>query len=227
MHLHNVFILVNSYDYLKNKMDFIFFSILAYLLGSIPTAVWLGKAWYNIDVREHGSKNAGATNTFRVLGKKPGVIVLTIDIIKGALATILPVIFINTGNSIGQDHVIQIQILAAILAVGGHVFPVFAQFNGGKGVATSLGVIIGLQPQAALICVLVFLIVFIASKFVSLGAICAALAFPLVIRFVVGEESLWLIVFSVFLSALVIFAHKKNIVRLLKGEENKMNLFKK
>lgn len=208
-------------------MDFVLFSILAYLLGSIPTAVWVGKAWYDIDVREHGSKNAGATNTFRVLGKKPGIVVLVIDIIKGALATLLPVFLSAHFVNLEGEHLIQVQILAAIFAVTGHVFPIFAQFKGGKGVATSLGVIIGLQPIAALICVLIFLTVFIASKYVSLGAICAAVAFPLVIRFYIGEESVWLRGFSVLLSCLVIFAHKKNIGRLLNGEENKMNLFKK
>jgi glycerol-3-phosphate acyltransferase PlsY len=208
-------------------MDFILFSITAYLLGSIPSAVWVGKAWYDIDVREHGSKNAGATNTFRVLGKKPGIVVLSIDIIKGALATFLPVILLHSTLRIENDHVIQIQILAAIFAVVGHVFPIFAQFKGGKGVATSLGVIIGLQPLAAAICVLLFLIIFILFQFVSLGAIVAALSFPLIIRFVIQEDSNWLFYFSILLSCLVIFAHRKNIGRLMKGEETKMNLFKK
>ena len=208
-------------------MDYIIFSIVAYLLGSIPSAVWVGKARYNIDVREHGSKNAGATNTFRVLGKKPGIVVLSIDIIKGALATFLPLIVLNSTLRIENEHIIQIQILAAVFAVVGHVFPIFAQFKGGKGVATSLGVIIGLQPLAALVCVVLFLIVFILFQFVSLGAIVAALSFPLVIRFIIQEDSNWLFSFSILLSFLVIFAHRKNIGRLVKGEEAKMNLFKK
>jgi glycerol-3-phosphate acyltransferase PlsY len=208
-------------------MDYIIFSIVAYLLGSIPSAVWVGKAWYDIDVREHGSKNAGATNTFRVLGKKPGIVVLSIDIIKGALATFLPVIVLNSTLRIENEHVIQIQILAAIFAVIGHVFPIFAQFKGGKGVATSLGVIIGLQPLAALICVTLFLLFFILFKYVSLGAIVAALSFPLIIRFIIQEDSNWLLSFSILLSFLVVFAHRKNIGRLVKGEEAKMNLFKK
>ncbi len=208
-------------------MDYIIFSLVAYLLGSIPSAVWVGKAWYDIDVREHGSKNAGATNTFRVLGKKPGIVVLSIDIVKGALATFLPVIVLNSTLRIENEHVIQIQILAAIFAVIGHVFPVFAQFKGGKGVATSLGVIIGLQPLAALICVSLFLIIFILFQYVSLGAIVAALSFPLIIRYIIQEDSNWLFSFSVLLSFLVVFAHRKNIGRLVKGEEAKMNLFKK
>ena len=117
--------------------------------------------------------------------------------------------------------------LAAISAVIGHVFPVFAQFKGGKGVATSLGVIIGLTPLAAGICILIFLLVFILSQYVSLGALVAAICFPIVLKFIVGEESIWLLSFSTFLSILVLFAHRKNIVRLLQRNENKMNLFKK
>jgi glycerol-3-phosphate acyltransferase PlsY len=207
-------------------MDYIsvIFCVLAYLLGSIPTAVWLGKIRYGIDVREHGSKNAGATNTFRVLGKKPGIIVLIVDIVKGAISTFLPVSMQLIND---EDILIQTQILCAVFAVLGHVLPVFAGFKGGKGVATSLGVIIGLQPNAALICFLIFLLVFISSKYVSLGAIVASVSFPIVIRFVVGCESNWLFVFSIILGTLVILAHRKNIRRLLNGEENKMNLFKK
>lgn len=208
-------------------MFYILFSIIAYLFGSIPSAVWVGKAWYGIDVREHGSKNAGATNTFRVLGKKPGRIVLLIDVLKGALATLIPVISSHVYLHLDVDALVEVQLLAAIFAVTGHVFPIFAQFRGGKGVATSLGVIIGLEPIAALICLAIFLFVFISSKFVSLGAICASIAFPLVVRFILKEESLLLFGFSVLLSGLVIFAHRKNIGRLLKGEESKMNLFKK
>jgi glycerol-3-phosphate acyltransferase PlsY len=208
-------------------MELVVFAIIAYLLGSIPTAVWVGKAWYGIDVREHGSKNAGATNTFRVLGKKPGIFVLIIDVLKGATASALPYIYVHSVADFTMEQGIQWQITASIMAVTGHVFPIFAQFKGGKGVATSLGVIIGLHPVAASICLGVFLVVFLASKFVSLGAIAAAICFPIVIRFVLHEDSTWLIAFSLVLSLLVLIAHRKNIHRLLKGEENKMNLFKK
>ena len=208
-------------------MELVVFALIAYLLGSIPTAVWIGKAWYGMDVREHGSKNAGATNTFRVLGKKPGTIVLIIDILKGAIASSLPLIYVYSTSGFAIEQGIQWQITASIFAVTGHVFPIFAQFKGGKGVATSLGVIFGLHPLAASICLGVFLIVFLVSKFVSLGAIVAAICFPIVIRFVLNEDSTWLIAFSVVLSVLVLIAHRKNIQRLMKGEENKMNLFKK
>lgn len=212
-------------------VNYLLFGSIAYLLGSIPTAVWIGKTWYNIDVREHGSKNAGATNTFRVLGKKPGITVLVIDIIKGFLAVSIPVIFNLSGyfsyGLITNDEIIYLQILGAFAAVIGHVFPIFANFKGGKGVATSLGVIIGIHPPAALLCVLLFLIIFISFQFVSLGAICASIAFPLTIIFVFEVKNVWLIVFSIILGSVVILAHRKNIGRLMKGEESKMKLFKK
>ena len=206
-------------------MDFILFAISAYLLGSIPTAIWLGKAKYGIDVREHGSNNAGATNTFRVLGKKPGVIVLFIDILKGFIAVFLPFIF-GIGEW-GSNHLIEVQLVAALCAVSGHVLPIFANFRGGKGVATSLGVIVGVHPIAAGICVAVFLIVFVISKYVSLGAMIAACCFPILLAFYFKVDSVWLLSFSVLLSAVVVYVHKKNIGRLLRKEENKMNLFKK
>ena len=200
-------------------------SVWAYLLGSVPTAVWVGRAWCGLDVREHGSKNAGATNTFRVLGKKPGIIVLTVDILKGVLAVSIPLIMVNlyTDETLNFD---RIQITAAVFAVLGHIFPVFAGFRGGKGVATSLGIIIGIQPISALICLCIFLIVFVISKYVSLGAITASLVFPFTI-FIRQPDAIEMQIFSVVLGLAVIFAHKKNIGRLLKGEENKMNLFSK
>jgi len=206
-------------------MDFLLFALIAYLLGSIPTAVWVGKARYGVDVREHGSKNAGATNTFRVLGKKPGIVVLAIDILKGFAAVFLP--FVLGRGEWGSEALIHLQLVSALCAVIGHVLPVFAGFKGGKGVATSLGVIIGIHPPAAGICLLVFLVVFVVSNYVSLGAMIAACAFPIILVTAFSVRSPWLIAFSVVLSAAVIYAHKKNIGRLLRREENKMNLFKK
>jgi len=206
-------------------MDFIIFGIAAYLLGSIPTAVWVGRMKYNIDVREHGSKNAGATNTFRVLGKKAGIVVLSVDILKGVLAVILP--FIISSYTWTDDHLIHLKIVSGILVVIGHIFPVFASFNGGKGVATSLGVVLGIHPQAALICIVLFLIVFIISNYVSLGAITASVAFPLLVEFVFHNKNISLMIFSIVLSSAVIILHHKNIKRILDGNENKMNLFKK
>jgi len=207
---------------------FILFGLIAYHLGSTPTAVWVGKAWYNIDVREHGSNNAGATNTFRVLGKKPGIIVLAADIVKGFIAVSL-VKWFNYFMALDHafDEVVQVQVVCAVAAILGHIFPVFAGFKGGKGVATSLGVIVGLEPLSALICIVLFLIVFIISNYVSLGAIIVSFAFPIVVWWVTDYSSDLLFIFSIILSLAVIAAHRKNIKRLIKGEENKMNLFKK
>ena len=206
-------------------VEFIISGLIAYVLGSIPTTVWVGKVRYGVDVREHGSKNAGATNTFRVLGKKPGIVVLSVDIIKGATAVLLP--FVMYHYEWGTNELIHIQLIAAIMAVFGHVFPLFAGFRGGKGVATSLGVIVGLHPLSALVCIGVFLIVFMVSRFVSLGAMTSALLFPFLVSFVFKTDSVWLIIFSIVLSLAVIIAHRKNINRLIHGEENKMNLFRK
>lgn len=209
-------------------MEFIFFPLIAYLLGSIPTAVWIGKCHFGIDVREHGSKNAGATNTFRVLGKKPGIIVLIIDVFKGIVATSLPLIYFDKYLMFQtNDFIAQVEISTAISAVVGHVFPLFARFKGGKGVATSLGIIIGMEPAAATICLILFLSVFLITNYVSLGAIIASLSFPFILKYIIGENSEWYLGFSILLSCMVILAHKKNIVRLIHGEENKMRLFKK
>ena len=199
--------------------------LIAYLLGSIPTAVWVGKAFYNVDVRTEGSRNAGATNTFRVLGKKPGIIVLAIDILKGVTAVVIPIFIFNLEPE--STEYANIKVLTGILAVVGHIFPIFAQFNGGKGVATSLGVVIGINPVAASICITLFLFVFIVSQFVSLGAIVASISFPITVILILKEENVSMIVFSIVLSIAVILAHKKNIIRLLAGNENKMNLFGK
>jgi acyl phosphate:glycerol-3-phosphate acyltransferase len=204
-------------------IDFVFFGILAYFLGSVPTAVWVGKTYYNIDVREHGSRNAGATNTFRILGKKAGIIVLIIDVIKGIMATLLPIYFVDNN----ENYFVLLRLFCGILVILGHVFPIFAQFNGGKGVATSLGIIIGIYPLAAIICFSIFLFIFLISKYVSLGAIIASFLFPIIVVFILHSDSFYLNGFSIFLGATVILTHRKNILRLINGSENKMNIFKK
>ena len=200
--------------------------LLGYLIGSIPTAVWVGKTFRGIDIREHGSKNAGATNTFRVLGKRFGWLVLIVDVSKGILAACLPHFF--SYMLVGyKDEFLILQLCGSFSAVFGHVFPFFAQFRGGKGVATSLGIVIGINPYAALVCLAIFLIVFLSSRYVSLGAIISALCFPFVSYFMIQEDARIMIVFTVVLGVMVILAHRKNIDRLWKGEENKMNLFAK
>jgi glycerol-3-phosphate acyltransferase PlsY len=205
-------------------VNFFIFSVTAYILGSIPTAVWVGKRFYGLDVREHGSKNAGATNTFRVLGKKPGKIVLAIDVLKGLIAVLLPLTVANTHN---ENTIINYKLFAAIFVILGHVFPLFAGFRGGKGVATSLGVIFAIHPPAAGICLAIFLLVFLTFNYVSLGAIVTAISFPIVIHFVFNVSSLPLTIFSIVIGTAVVITHKKNILRLIQGSENKMYVFSK
>ena len=210
-------------------MDYILIfsaAVIGYLFGSIPTAVWIGRFYYNLDVREHGSKNAGATNTFRVLGKKPGIIVLLIDVLKGIIASIFPILFMDI-HEMSYAFLISLRLVSSIFSMIGHVLPVFAGFKGGKGVATSLGVLIGLQPFAALLCFSVFLFVFVSFKFVSLGAIMSAVTYPFIVYSVDPNVLFHEMIFTVILSSAVLFTHRKNIFRLIKGEESKMNLFKR
>jgi glycerol-3-phosphate acyltransferase PlsY len=199
----------------------VLFIVLAYLIGSIPTALWIGRSTHGVDIREHGSKNAGATNTFRILGRKCGWIVLTIDVLKGLAASSLPLIF---AEDYSKNELLLFQISTSLVCIIGHIFPVFAQFRGGKGVASALGIIIGLNPVSACISVVIFLVVFLVSRYVSLGAIITSISYPFVSFFIVKEESSLMIIFTTLLGLLVVLAHWKNIRRLLNGAESKMNL---
>lgn len=196
----------------------------AYLIGSIPTAVWWGKRFYGIDVREFGSGNAGATNTFRVLGKKAGIPVLIIDIVKGILATSLAFISPYVFDS---NQFVNLELGLGIAALVGHIFPVFAGFRGGKGVATILGVVICLTPFTSLLVLFVFLSVLIVSKYVSLSSMAAGLSFPLILNLVLKNTNETLMAFSVFVAVMLIVTHKKNISRLWKRQESKTYLFAK
>ena len=197
--------------------------LLAYLLGSIPTAVWVGRAFYGCDVREFGSGNAGATNTFRVLGRSAGIVVTIGDILKGMAAAALANLLLDLGV-IQPMQLTLFQIVLGLTAILGHIFPVFAQFRGGKGVATMVGMIITIQFQIALICVVIFFLVVIASKYVSLASIIASLAFPLLMmlpNFDSTTPDRLTIILSFSFFALVVITHTKNIRRLLAGNENK------
>lgn len=201
--------------------------LLAYLLGSIPTAVWYGKQVHDTDVREYGSGNAGATNTFRVLGKRAGIIVLMIDILKGATAASLAHALLRL-EAIPADRLIEFQLLLGIVAVLGHIFPIFTNFDGGKGVATLLGMMLAIQPVVALLCIVVFLIILISTKYVSLGSLLGTLAFPLLLLlrpFRTGEPLL--VAFGFVMFALLAITHQKNIRRILNGDENRTYLFAK
>jgi acyl phosphate:glycerol-3-phosphate acyltransferase len=196
--------------------------IIAYLFGSIPTSVWWGKAFFGIDVRQHGSRNAGATNTFRVLGWRAGVPVLLIDIAKGFVPVRLLPMFSDL--EVDSDGWVFLRIGLVLAAVIGHLYPVFANFKGGKGVATSFGGVLAIHPGAAALCVLVFAIIFALTKFVSLGSMCAAIAYPLAMILLYHETSPVKIGFSILLSIIVFYTHRQNIGRLLRGEENRMSL---
>ena len=202
--------------------------ILAYLFGSIPTAVWIGQAFYGIDVREYGSGNAGATNTFRVLGKKAGIAVMLLDIFKGYTATNLAYM-IGLSVTGPQDSVqfVNYQLALGISAVMGHLFPVFAGFRGGKGIATLFGMILAVQSEAAMLCVLTFIIVLMISKYVSLSSILAGFTFPLSIIFIFQSPIRSVVLYGMSICVLILVTHQKNIERLIKGKETKVNLFKK
>jgi acyl phosphate:glycerol-3-phosphate acyltransferase len=196
--------------------------IIAYLLGSIPTAVWIGKSFYGIDVREFGSGNAGATNTFRVLGKKAGIPVLIIDIIKGTAAVGLSYL---SGFELGGNDFINLQLGLGVSALIGHIFPVFAGFRGGKGVATILGIVICILPVACAMSLLVFLAVILLSRIVSLSSMMAGISFPFFLNMVLKNDNPVLTSFSIVVAVLLIITHRKNIVRLAKKQESKVQLF--
>ncbi len=198
--------------------------IIAYLLGSIPTAVWVGKALYKIDLREHGSKNAGATNAIRTLGIKTGLFVLVVDALKGLAAVNLVLFFPEIFP--GDNTRILFQLLLGVMALLGHIFPVFAKFRGGKGIATLGGIIIALFPGTVLICLGVFALGFLITRIVSVGSILAAITFPIVVIFLDKDSVLAEQVFSIIVAVFVPLTHRKNIFRLFKCEENKLD-FKK
>lgn len=199
---------------------------LAYLLGSIPSAVWIGKRFHNIDVREHGSGNAGTTNVIRVLGWKTGIPVLLIDIAKGWLAAMLPVFFHLADK--GSAILINLQIVAGIVAIIGHIFPVFAGFRGGKGVASVFGVFLALQPVLTICCIGVFLTVLFITGIVSVSSMSAGIAFPLFLLFIFDTPSLLFKIFALLVGLALLVTHRENIGRILRGEEKKLiNLRKK
>lgn len=202
-------------------------ALLAYLLGSIPTAVWYGRVFFKMDIREHGSGNAGATNTFRVLGKRAGTVVMLVDVLKGFAAASLVRLF-DFQAVLSADEVLGCQLFFGFLAVLGHLYPVFAQFRGGKGVATLLGMSLAIRPDIAAICIGIWLLVVIASQYVSLGSILAALAFPvlLLLRVSGQPENPILIAFGFLIFLVVVITHKKNISRLLQGNESRTILIK-
>lgn len=197
----------------------------AYLLGSIPSAVWIGRAMRGIDVREHGSGNMGATNTFRVLGVKVGIPVLLLDLFKGVAAVKLVLLF---GDVIpNTSDYVNLELLFGAFAVLGHIFPLFANFRGGKGVATLAGIVLAISFFPALLAIGVFVITLLLSRYVSLSSILAGISFPILIIVIFKTSITSLMIFSVIVAVLLLFTHQKNIERLINRQENKANLFKK
>jgi len=207
-------------------LDFLLVFI-AYLLGSIPSAVWVSKHFYGMDIREHGSGNAGATNTFRILGKNAGIIVMVADMLKGFLAVKLSLFSHYSWHPEPSIAFVNLQVVLGIAAVLGHIFPIFANFRGGKGIATLFGMILGIQPLVAVSLVGVFMLMLFATRYVSLSSISASIAFPLLILFIFREPELSYKIFAIGTAALVVLTHHKNISRLLTGSESKVPMFKK
>ena len=201
----------------------VFFILVAYVLGSIPSAVWIGKRFYGIDVREHGSRNAGATNTLRVLGARAALPVFAIDILKGFAAVMLAHL---SGYEAGSSQMFNLKIALVAAAVAGHILPLFADFRGGKGVATLAGAVLAVYPGAVLLCLLVFAVVFGLTHYVSLGSMSAGVAFPIFILILKRQPPVSLVVFGCVIALLLLFTHRKNIRRLLTRSESKTYLFR-
>lgn len=207
--------------------------LIAYVLGSIPSAVWIGKKYYGIDIREHGSKNAGTTNMLRVLGRRAALPVFVLDFFKGFVAVTL-IGMMRYDADISSAWLINLKILGVFAAVLGHIFPIFANFKGGKGVATLVGAVTGIYPQIVFLCFAVWFLVFIISHYVSLASMTAGCCFPLLV--VIYSSSEWsrnndvsftFILFSFAVAGLLLWSHRKNIERLKAGTESKIYIWGK
>jgi glycerol-3-phosphate acyltransferase PlsY len=207
-------------------MNIIFLLTLAYLLGSIPTAVWVSKKVYGLDIRDHGSGNAGATNTFRVLGKKAGIWVMIVDMLKGFVAVKLCYL---SSHAVHSEAMTNLQVGLGLAAVVGHIFPIWAGFRGGKGIATLFGMILAIQYYVAFSLVGVFLAMLFITNYVSLSSIAASVAFPVLILFIFKDhapETSYKL-FAIATACMVVLTHHKNISRLLAGNESKVKLIKR
>ncbi|SFW60411.1 glycerol-3-phosphate 1-O-acyltransferase PlsY [Chitinophaga sancti] len=198
----------------------------AYLIGSIPTAVWVSKGVFGMDIREYGSGNAGATNTFRVLGPKAGSFVMLVDMIKGVMAVRLALLVGYYQNPDHLTQLVNLQIGLGLAAVVGHIFPIWAGFRGGKGIATLFGLVLAIQPLVAICCVGVFLLILFLTRYVSLSSIIASIAFPILILFIFNEPEKFYRIFAIAVALMVVLTHQKNIFRLLNGNESKVPLFR-
>lgn len=197
-------------------MSTILVIILAYLLGSIPSGLWIGRIFYKTDIREQGSGNLGATNTFRVLGKKAGAIVTVMDILKATLATLLPTFAILANSNIHP-------LIAGAIAVIGHMYPIFAGFRGGKAVASSAGVLLGYHWPIFILLVIIFLLCLKLFKMVSLASMIAAVvALIYCVIYAITDQEYYLLIITTILATFVIYRHRSNISRIKDGTEPKV-----
>ncbi|MDZ7681398.1 MAG: glycerol-3-phosphate 1-O-acyltransferase PlsY [Fodinibius sp.] len=209
--------------------------LLGYLVGSIPSSIWVGKLVKGVDIRHHGSGNAGATNTFRLLGWKPGVAVLGIDFFKGFASSLW---ISQLAYYIGSGPVALFEfwevnsflmIVCGIAAIVGHMFPLYANFDGGKGMATAAGMLCGIEPVSVGIAAIVFTVVMLSSRYVSLASLVAAFMYPLVLvllRYQFGWDiDGSILIFGAIAGIGIIIKHRGNIRRLLNGTENRVSSF--
>ncbi len=208
-------------------MNLILAMAVAYLIGSVSPSIIAGKILKGIDVRDFGSGNAGSTNTFRVLGKKPGIVVLILDILKGFLAANLYIFFAVPAYM--RPSIFAI--LCGVAAVAGHIWPVFFSFRGGKGVNTLAGVLLAVIPLEVALATVAFLAIFIPTGYVSLSVMLASLSLPFIalMRQYIFHETvpIEILIISYAVPLLMVYTHRTNIKRLLKGEESRSKLFRK
>lgn len=198
--------------------------ICAYLIGSVPTALIVSRKFFGIDIRDYGSGNMGATNTFRVLGSRYGTIVMIADIMKGVLAVALyNLIPFYLHNDLERTN---FMIGLGLSAVAGHIFPLFANFKGGKGVATLFGMLLAIQPVIAGSCVAVFLLVLFLTRYVSLSSILGAVMLPICVLWIWNDDVVLYRLFAIVVAALVVVTHQKNIGRILRGVESRVPILK-
>lgn len=206
-------------------VTYIVIGIIAYLIGSISFSVIISKKMAGFDVREKGSKNAGSTNVLRTVGKKAAVITLLCDVLKGVVAVLIAYIVGKFVDNVDRAILVQV---AALCVVIGHTFPIFFKFKGGKGVATSLGIVLLLNWQIGLICLVFALVLMILTRMVSLGSISATILFPVLTIFITENYLVEgnYIIFGILLAAFVVYNHRANVKRILTGTENKLNFNK-
>ncbi len=198
--------------------------IAAYCIGSIPTAIWVSRRFFGVDIRDYGSGNAGATNTYRVLGSKWGTFVMVVDMLKGVVATSLYILlpYYLTDEWDRTNFMIWL----GLASVVGHILPVWASFRGGKGVATLFGMVLAIQPIVAICCVGVFILVLYLTRFVSLSSVLSSIAFAVFILYIFNDDVLLYRIFSVAVALLVLLTHQKNINRIINGTESKVPILK-